>query len=224
VRHRTVLLFAVALLLLPLVFAAGQQGAQAPPPARNPQGQPPVTAQPGPMGRGPMMQQGAMQPGQMGRGPMMQQGAMRPGQMGRGPMMRQGMMQQPGGMGPGPMLPQRILQRLNLTAEQKSRVQQLDFQRQKAEIQNRADLETRQIELRQLLSADKPDRAAIERKVAEIGNAMAAQMKTQTLSQLDLMDVLTPEQRAKARELRERPAPPNPPQPAQPAPRPPQAR
>lgn len=216
-KRRIVLLIAVALLVLPLVFAAGQQGPQVPQPARNPQGQPPATAQPAQMGPGSMMRQGMMRQGMpqpaQGPAPMMQQR-----------MMQQGMRQQPG-QGSGPMIPPRILQELNLTAEQKGRIQQLDFQRRKAEIQNRADLETRQLELKQLLGADKPDRAAVERKLAEIGSAMAAQMKTQTMSQLDVMDVLTAEQRAKARDLRERGAtPPNPPQPAPVAPRPAQAR
>jgi len=61
-----------------------------------------------------------------------------------------------------------IRQQAGITDEQAAtiRKQQLDFR--KTEIRGRADVEIRRMELKDLLAADKPDRAAINAKLQEI--------------------------------------------------------
>lgn len=114
------------------------------------------------------------------------------------------------------------MRELNFTPEQRNRLEQLRLQQEKAQIQNRAAVETSHLDLRQLLRAEKPDRAAIEKKITEIGNLQAQQMKARTMAELDLRDLLTPEQREKLKQLREqRPVAPRPAQ--QPVPQTPPA-
>ncbi len=97
----------------------------------------------------------------------------------------------------------RVLDALNLTADQRQRLHAMDVEREKADIQNRAALETRQLELRELLHADNPDKAAIDRKIEEIAQARAARMKEHVAVRLDFEKLLTPEQKAKLKQMHE---------------------
>ncbi len=66
----------------------------------------------------------------------------------------------------GPQL--RLLNQLKLSEDQKKEVQKLRFDLEKQLVAQRAKLQTAGIELRQLLQADNPDRAAIEKKMNEM--------------------------------------------------------
>jgi Spy/CpxP family protein refolding chaperone len=69
------------------------------------------------------------------------------------------------------------------------------------EIRGRADLEVKQIDLRDLLSGDKPDRAAIEAKLQEISTARLALEKSAIDFRLNSRDALTPAQRDKLHQI-----------------------
>jgi Spy/CpxP family protein refolding chaperone len=130
-----------------------------------------------------------------GRGPMgMQQGMGRG--MGRGMGMGMG-----AGRGPAPL--GRIVnnpamrERLGITAEQAAKITQQENDFQKAGIQNRATLEIKHMELEQLMSGEKPDRAAIDKKLAEISAAQLTEQQANVHHQLDMKAALTPEQQMK---------------------------
>ena len=101
------------------------------------------------------------------------------------------------------LLSERARRQLGLSEEQSSRLRQLGLEARKSAIRRRADMETKQLELEELLSVTEPDRAAIDRTVQEIGALHAARMKVGIDQRLNFQDVLTPEQREKMRELRE---------------------
>ena len=110
-----------------------------------------------------------------------------------------------------------IRQRLGITSDQAAKIHQQDLNFEKAAIRERADLQVKRIELRELLAADNPDRAAIDSKLNEIGAAQMALEKSGIDNRLALREILTPAQRQQLQQLREngfRPA-----GPVQPAPR-----
>jgi Spy/CpxP family protein refolding chaperone len=112
------------------------------------------------------------------------------------------------GMHPGEPMPlARIVnnpdmrEKLGITPDQAAKIRQQDADFQKAGIMNRAKLEVGHLELRQLMSADKPDRAAIDRKLSEISTAQLTAEQTRVHHQLDMKTALTAGQQATLREL-----------------------
>jgi Spy/CpxP family protein refolding chaperone len=79
------------------------------------------------------------------------------------------------------------------------RKQELDFR--KTEIRGRADLEVERVDLKALLAADKPDRAAINAKLQEISAAQLSLQKSSVDYRLSMREAITPEQREKLRQL-----------------------
>ena len=61
-----------------------------------------------------------------------------------------------------------------MTPEQVAKIRQQETAFRKTAIQQRADLEVKQIDLRDLLAADKPDRAAIDRQLQAISASRLA--------------------------------------------------
>jgi Spy/CpxP family protein refolding chaperone len=94
-------------------------------------------------------------------------------------------------------------EKLGLTAEQTAKINQQTSEYRKARIRGRADLAVKRVELEDLLRAESPDRAAIDRKLDELSAARLVQTKAAVHYRLAMRDVLTPEQRAKLREMRE---------------------
>ena len=94
-----------------------------------------------------------------------------------------------------------IRKQVGITDEQAGtiRKQELDFR--KTEIRGRADLEVKRIDLKDLLAADKPDRAAINAKLQEISAAQLSLQKSSIDYRLNMRDAITPEQREKIRQL-----------------------
>jgi len=94
-----------------------------------------------------------------------------------------------------------IRQQVGITDEQAAtiRKQELDFR--KTEIRGRADVEVKRLELKDLLAADKPDRAAIDAKLQEISAAQLSLQKTTIDYRLTMRDAITPAQRDKLRQL-----------------------
>jgi Spy/CpxP family protein refolding chaperone len=94
-----------------------------------------------------------------------------------------------------------IRQQVGITDEQAAtiRKQGLDFR--KTEIRGRADVEVKRIELKYLLAADKPDRAAINAKLQEISVAQLSLQKSSVDYRLSMREAITPAQREKLRQL-----------------------
>jgi Spy/CpxP family protein refolding chaperone len=204
---------------VPLAFAqdAGQsQGQSSPPPQQSqgqmgmPQGRRPV----GPQGRGGWQSgpQGRMGGG-MGQGMWHHKQQWRRGSrdgfrggrggwgMGRGHGMS---------MGRGAGMPlERLVnnpnlrQQLGITDAQVAKFRQEQESFQKANIQHRATLEIQRMELGDLLRADTPDRAAIDQKLAQLNATQAAMEKARIDNLLAMRAVLTPEQQAKLKQLRQ---------------------
>lgn len=168
------LLFVLIFALVPLVVSAQEPPPPPPPPPDNPAWAP---GGPGPQGPGPMPFQRGFRRG--------------PG-MGRG--MREGM---PGLMEMG----DRMREQLGLTAEQETQLRQRHLDFAKSQIRAQADLRVKQLELGELLRADKADRVAIDRKLREIIEAQFVERKAAIDHQLAVREILTPEQREKLRQL-----------------------
>lgn len=94
-----------------------------------------------------------------------------------------------------------VRQQLGVTADQAAKIRQQESDFQKAEIRNRADLEIKRMDLNDLLSADKPDRAAVDSKLQEISAAQLAVEKSAVDYRFTMRDALTSAQRQKLQQL-----------------------
>ncbi len=125
------------------------------------------------------------------------------GGFGRGRMGRRGgfgMGQREFGLSPALRDPD-IRKQVGITDDQFAKMRQQESDFRKTEIRDRADLQVKRIDLRDLLSADKPDRAAIDSKLQEISAAQLALEKAAVDYRLDMRDAITPAQRDKLRQL-----------------------
>ncbi len=93
-----------------------------------------------------------------------------------------------------------IQQKVGVTSEQVAKIRQQETAFRKTAIQQRADLEVKQIDLRDLLAADKPDRPAIDRQLQAISVSRLAMDKSRIDFRLNMKEALTPEQREKLRQ------------------------
>jgi Spy/CpxP family protein refolding chaperone len=94
-------------------------------------------------------------------------------------------------------------EKLGITAEQADKIRQQTFDFRKGQIRNRADLQVKRLELGDLLAAENPDRAAIDKKLEEISAVQLAQRKAAVDYRLTMHGALTPEQRQKLQQLKE---------------------
>ena len=156
--------------------------------------------QDGPDGRGGPM-------GRMGQMGMMHHGRGEGGgpEMGMGMGMHGGMHHRGGpGMGLAFLVNNpEMRQNLGITDEQAAKIRQQTLDFRKAEIRNRADLEIKRLDLRGLMAADTPDRAAIDRTLQEVGAAQMALEKSAVDFHLAMRSALTPEQREKLKAMRQ---------------------
>lgn len=95
-----------------------------------------------------------------------------------------------------------LRQRLGITAEQAANIREKTTAFLKAGIENRANLQVAQLDLRNLMAAETPDRAAIDAAVEKIGAVRLAQEKAAVNFRLDMRGALTPEQRQKLMQMR----------------------
>ena len=96
----------------------------------------------------------------------------------------------------------RLREQLGLTDDQVKQLHALRIEGAKNAIRSRADVEVKRLELRELLQADEPDRAAIDQKLRELSDARYTAQKQRIDQRLAMRDILTPEQRSKLKELR----------------------
>ncbi|HEY5254245.1 MAG TPA: periplasmic heavy metal sensor [Acidobacteriaceae bacterium] len=93
-------------------------------------------------------------------------------------------------------------ERIGMTPEQAQKIRTETFDFRKAEIRNRADVQVKMLELGQLMSAENPDRAAIDSKLAEVSTAKLTQAKAAVNFHLDMRAALTPDQKLKLQQMR----------------------
>ena len=94
-----------------------------------------------------------------------------------------------------------IRQQVGVTDQQWATIRQQDSDFRKTEIRDRADIQVKRLDLRDLLTADKPDRAAIDAKLQEVSGAQLALSKAAVDHMLTMRDAITPAQRDKLRQL-----------------------
>jgi Spy/CpxP family protein refolding chaperone len=94
-------------------------------------------------------------------------------------------------------------QRLGITVDQAAKIHQQTIDFRKAEIRGRADLQIERLELRELLAADSPDRAAIDQKLQKISSERLAQEKSAIDYRLAMRSALTADQWQKLQKMRE---------------------
>jgi Spy/CpxP family protein refolding chaperone len=94
-----------------------------------------------------------------------------------------------------------IREKVGITAEQAAKIRQDETEFRKAGIRDRADLQVKRIDLENLLSAEKPDRAAIDSKLQEISTARLTLEKSSVHFRLTMREAITPAQREKLHEL-----------------------
>lgn len=100
----------------------------------------------------------------------------------------------------GDMMGPRLMERLNLSDDQKNQIEKLRTDFQKQQIAQRAKVQTAAVELRQLLRAENPDKAAIEKKIQEVAQLRAQLQTARVNHMLNVRKVLTPEQQKMVRE------------------------
>lgn len=93
-------------------------------------------------------------------------------------------------------------ERIGMTQQQAEKIRTETFDFQKAQIRNRADVQVKKLELRELLSGQNPDRGAINSKLEEISAARLAQAKASVDFHLDMRAALTPDQKLKLQQMR----------------------
>ena len=97
----------------------------------------------------------------------------------------------------------RVREYLGLKDEQVGTLHKIAVDAEKASVQNRAQMELRHIELRELMRGDNPDQSAIMQKIDEV-NALRGKMQKQRVeTMLSARSVLTPEQRKKIKTFME---------------------
>jgi Spy/CpxP family protein refolding chaperone len=96
----------------------------------------------------------------------------------------------------------RIVQALGLTTEQTAELEKIFAKSRPKIIDLKADLEKKQFAYQQAMTADKVDRKEVAGLIEAREQARAQLQKELSLMELDMRQVLTPEQREKAEALR----------------------
>jgi Spy/CpxP family protein refolding chaperone len=97
----------------------------------------------------------------------------------------------------------RIAQELALTPEQDAQLEKIFAKSKPRLIDLRADLEKKQFDYEQAMQEDSIDRKAVEAKIGAREEARARLQKELALMELDMRQVLKPEQRERLTRLRE---------------------
>lgn len=93
----------------------------------------------------------------------------------------------------------RVKAALGLTDPQTDSLRKILLETAKSTVKTRADMKVREIELADLMRADKPDREAVMKTVQDISDSRGRMMKQQVGALLAAKEVLTPEQQKKIR-------------------------
>jgi Spy/CpxP family protein refolding chaperone len=115
----------------------------------------------------------------------------------------------PGRPGPPPfgraLPPPEVMKELNLTDAQRAKVREAHEAQERRRIRVSADLQIAEMDLEDLLGADRPDPAAIDAAVERIGTLRHQMFRSAIETRLAVQAILTPDQRSKLRNrMRER--------------------
>jgi Spy/CpxP family protein refolding chaperone len=94
-------------------------------------------------------------------------------------------------------------QRVGITTEQAAKIRQQTSDFLKQQIRSRADIQVQRIDLQNLMAAENPDRAAIDKTLGQISALRLAQSKADVDFHLAMRNALTPEQRQKLMQMRQ---------------------
>jgi Spy/CpxP family protein refolding chaperone len=94
-----------------------------------------------------------------------------------------------------------LSEKLQLTDDQKARIRELRFAAAHRRVELRAKLEDARLRLRELMTSEKFDEAAIKAQAAILGDLAGRTAQGRIEDRLALMSVLTPEQRKTARPM-----------------------
>ncbi|MBI3987571.1 MAG: Spy/CpxP family protein refolding chaperone [Lentisphaerae bacterium] len=97
----------------------------------------------------------------------------------------------------------RLAQELGLSEEKAAALKALVFENRKKLVQLKADRDLAKMDLEQLLEADIPDEKAVLQAVDKMGQIHMDMARLRVRALLEMAKTLTPEQRAKFKELRE---------------------
>lgn len=132
----------------------------------------------------------------------------RPGLMGMGRMGRggpgMGFGQMAFGMAEGRglgMFRADLMEKIDLTKEQKETIQKILSEHKKDIIKKDADQRLAEVELQEMLSREKPDMGLVKNQIQKIANLKADIQFARIKMQIDLKNVLTDEQKAKIEKL-----------------------
>ncbi len=89
---------------------------------------------------------------------------------------------------------QKMMADLKLTDAQKDQISKLRFEHQKSVIDSRARTQKAKLDLRELMQADKPDRASIDKSLKVVSEAQLHQKSLWVDHWFAVRSVLTPEQ------------------------------
>ena len=95
-----------------------------------------------------------------------------------------------------------VRERLKITPEQAAKIQAQESSIAKSMIRSHADIQVKRMELAELMRADKPDRALIDKKLREVQDATFVAEKARIDNQLTMHDMFTPEQRQEMEKMR----------------------
>lgn len=91
---------------------------------------------------------------------------------------------------------------LGLTPEQKERIRGMVFEGRKEQIRLQSDLKIGNLQLRELMTQDRPDKFKIDKMIDDIGAIRTRMQKARVERMLSLRDILTKEQIQSLRERR----------------------
>ncbi|MBN2430381.1 MAG: periplasmic heavy metal sensor [Acidobacteria bacterium] len=97
---------------------------------------------------------------------------------------------------------QRVVQEADLTPQQVERIEAIFLEHRKNLIDLKASLEKAQLDFKALVEKDDIDREAVMAALTEISRFRAEIIKMTVVMQLDINEVLTPEQRATLKRMR----------------------
>jgi Spy/CpxP family protein refolding chaperone len=100
-----------------------------------------------------------------------------------------------------PHVQQLFGEKLGLSAEQKDQIQKITLEARKKNIEVEAKGKLARIELHEAMAADTPDQKKIDAKIAELSQVHETRLRSHVETMLAIKKVLTPEQRAKLKEL-----------------------
>lgn len=104
---------------------------------------------------------------------------------------------------PGPFFRHpELAKKMELTDKQIDQIKDLFLDMEKKRIELRADLQLKELELRQAMDSPKPDEGKVRKLVKQIGTMKTDLHMTRIDQQLGLKKILTPEQQEKLRQFR----------------------